>query len=121
MKFLSDQDVYSITVRFLVGLGHNVVTASHMGLAQAEDADLLRIAHQDGRIHITRDRDFGGLVFLRGGGGGVIYLRMLPSTLNAVHSELERVLSIYAEQELQGFFVVIEPGRHRVRKLITGP
>jgi predicted nuclease of predicted toxin-antitoxin system len=121
MKFLADQDVYAITLRFLVGLGHDVVTAAQLGLAQAEDAALLRVAQQQSRILITRDRDFGGLVFVHGGGAGVIYLRMLPSTLNAVHSELERVLTMYSEQELQGFFVVIEPGRHRVRRLTTGP
>jgi predicted nuclease of predicted toxin-antitoxin system len=121
MKFLTDQDVYAITVRFLNGLGHDVVTASQLGLAQAEDAQLLQTAQQQGRILITRDRDFGGLVFIHGGGAGVIYLRMLPSTLNAVHSELERVLTLYSEQELQSFFVVIEPGRHRVRRLTSGP
>ena len=115
------QDVYAITVRLLVGLGHDVVTAFQLGLAQAEDAELLRVTQQQSRILITCDRDFGGLVFVHGGGAGVIYLRMLPSTLNAVHSELERVLTLYTEQELQGFFVVIEPGRHRVRRLTTGP
>jgi predicted nuclease of predicted toxin-antitoxin system len=121
MKFLTDQDVYAITVRFLSGLGHDVITAAQLGLAQAEDAELLRVAQQQGRIFVTRDRDFGGLVFVHGGGAGVIYLRMLPSTQNSVHAELERVLSLYTEQELQGFFVVIEPGRHRARKLGTGP
>ena len=41
---------------------------------------------------------------------------MLPSTLEAVHAELGRVLSLYSEAELLGSFVVVEPGRHRVRK-----
>jgi len=31
MKFLTDQDAYAITVRFLVGLGHDVVTAAQVG------------------------------------------------------------------------------------------
>jgi hypothetical protein len=34
-----------------------------------------------------------------------------------VHAEFERVLTLYTEQELQGSFVVIEPGRHRIRRL----
>jgi predicted nuclease of predicted toxin-antitoxin system len=69
---------------------------------------------------VTRDRDFGGLVFVQGGGAGVIYLRMAPSTQASVHKELERVLTLYAEQELQCAFTVIEPGRHRMRKLGQG-
>lgn len=116
MKFLTDQDVYASTVRFLSGLGHDVLSASPLGLAQAEDAELLRVAHEKSHLFVTRDRDFGGLVFVQGGGAGVIYLRMLPSTQNAIHAELERTLALYSELELQSSFVVIEPGRHRIRK-----
>lgn len=120
MKFLGDQDVYAITIALLSSLGHDVVRAAALGLAQAEDAELLRVAHEQGRIFVTRDRDFGALVFVQGSGPGVIYLRMLPSTQDAVHAELERVMTLYSEQELQASFVVIEPGRHRIRKLGPG-
>jgi len=121
MKFLADQDVYGITTAFLEGLGHDVVRAVQLGLAQAEDAELLRVAHEQGRIVLTRDRDFGALVFVQGGGTGVIYVRILPSTQNAVHAQLERVLTLYSETELQSSFIVVEPGRHRIRKLGPGP
>src|SRR5437660_1031112 len=73
MKFLADQDVYASTVRFLSGLAHAVVTAGQLGLAKAEDTELLRVAHEQSRIFVTRDRDFGGLVFVQGSGPGVIY------------------------------------------------
>jgi predicted nuclease of predicted toxin-antitoxin system len=117
MKFLVDQDVYAGTIGFLSGLRHDVVRAAELGLAQADDAELLRVAREQERIFLTRDRDFGALVFVQGSGPGVIYLRVLPSTQNAVHAELERVLTLYSEQELQASFVVIEPARHRIRKL----
>ncbi len=117
MKFLADQDVYANTVSFLARLGHDVVPVAQIGLAQAEDAELLRVAQEQGRVLVTRDRDYGGIVFVRGGGPGVLYLRILPSTQNAVHLEMERVLSLYTPGELQNSFVVVEPGRHRIRKL----
>jgi predicted nuclease of predicted toxin-antitoxin system len=120
MKFLSDQDVYGATVRVLTTLGHEVAPVARLGLAQAEDIDLLQVAHEQGRLFITRDRDFGGLVFVEGSRPGVIYLRILPSTQNAVHAELERVLTLYSEEELRRAFLVIEPGRHRIRRLATG-
>jgi predicted nuclease of predicted toxin-antitoxin system len=116
MRFLTDQDVYATTVGFLQGLGHDVVTVAQLGLSQAEDAALLQAAHDQSRIFVTRDRDYGGMVFLQGGDAGVIYLRMLPSTQGAVHTELARVLTLYSEQDLNDSFVVIEPGRHRIRK-----
>lgn len=121
MKFLADQDVYAVTIAFLSGLGHDVVRDAQLGLAQAEDAELLRLAHEQQRILVTRDRDFGAFVFVRGNGARVLYLRILPSTQNAVHAELARVLSMHSEQELQASFVVVEPGRHRMRKLDSGP
>ena len=117
MKFLADQDVYASTIRFLQGLGHDVIPAAQHGVSQADDADLLRAAQSQGRIFVTRDRDFGSLVFVAEMGSGVVYLRMLPSTLAAVHLELERVLNKYTESELLNAFVVIEPARHRYRML----
>ncbi|HKP51449.1 MAG TPA: DUF5615 family PIN-like protein [Chloroflexia bacterium] len=117
MKFLLDQDVYGSTARFLLGLGHDVVPVSQIGYSEAEDIDLLLLAQQQGRILVTRDRDYGGLVFIGNIGTGVIYLRILPSTQDVVHQELQRVLQSYSEEELQGAFVVVEPGRHRFRKL----
>ncbi len=119
MKFLADQDVFALSVAFLRGLGHDVATAHQLGLAQADDAELLRIAREQGRIFVTRDRDFGSLVFVQGGGPGVVYLRLLPSTLTAVHAEFERVLTLYSQENLQRSFVVIEPARHRIRNLGT--
>jgi predicted nuclease of predicted toxin-antitoxin system len=119
MKFLADQDVYGLTVRFLSGLGHHCVPVAQIGLSRADDSELLRLAHEQGRIFLTRDRDFGAMVFVQGRGPGVIYLRILPSTQTAVHGELVRVLELYSEQELAASFVVIEPGRHRIRKLST--
>jgi len=116
MRLLTDQDVYEATVRYLRGMGHDVATAAEMGMSQSEDSDLLRIARAQARVFVTRDRDYGGLVFVQSLGAGVLYLRVLPSTLEAVHSELGRVLSLYDENELLGWFVVVEPGRHRVRK-----
>jgi predicted nuclease of predicted toxin-antitoxin system len=119
MRFLLDQDVFSATGRFLIDLGHDAVPVAKLGLARASDLELLRIAHAENRIFVTRDRDFGNLVFLQQLGAGVIYLRMLPSTQKTVHEELRRVLQDHSESELARTFVVVEPGRHRIRKLAT--
>ena len=116
MKLLADQDVYGQTVRFVADLGHEVVPIARIGLAEAEDTEVLRRAREEGRVFLTRDRDFGELVFLKGEGPGVIYLRILPSTMSAVHSELARVLREHEEEELLQSSVVVESGRYRVRR-----
>jgi predicted nuclease of predicted toxin-antitoxin system len=98
-------------------LGHDVVPVAKLGLAQASDADLLKTARDQSRVFVSRDRDFGGMVFVQDLGTGVVYLRMSPSTQNVVHQELARVLNEHSEVELRQAFVVVEPGRHRFRKL----
>lgn len=116
MKFLPDQDVYALTERFLRGLGYDIVTAAELGLSRAADVDLLKTAGEQKRIFVTRDRDYGNLVFVHGEGSGVVYMRILPSTLDDVHAELKKVLETYSEPELAASFVVVEKNRHRIRK-----
>jgi predicted nuclease of predicted toxin-antitoxin system len=71
VRFLIDQDVYALTSRFLKGLGHDVVAAAELGLSQAPDGDLLTRAVHENRLFVTRDKDFGALVFVgRLGKGG---------------------------------------------------
>jgi predicted nuclease of predicted toxin-antitoxin system len=117
MRFLLDQDVYAATARFLADLGHDVVQVGRIGLSQATDEELLAVAQEQGRIFVTRDRDFGALVFVKVLGAGVLYLRMLPSTQDSVHDELGQVLRSYSVEELQKAFVVVEAGVHRFRRL----
>ncbi|MCI0335023.1 MAG: DUF5615 family PIN-like protein [Planctomycetes bacterium] len=119
MRLLADQDVYAMTLALLRNRGHDVSTVSEMGLSQATDLAILQTAIQDKRILLTRDRDYGGLIFARSIHGGVIYLRIAPTVLHATHDELLRVLSQYGEVELLNALVVVEAGRHRFRK-ITG-
>ncbi len=117
MRFLLEQDVYAVTARFLQESGHDVATASEMGLARAYDSQLLAASQEQNRILVTRDRDFGGLVFVNRLGAGVIYLRISPATCSAGHQELHKVLGSYSEEQLQQAFITVEPPRHRFRRL----
>jgi predicted nuclease of predicted toxin-antitoxin system len=116
MRLLLDQDVYAVTARALSDAGHDVVLAAEWGLAQAPDGHILKVAQENERVVVTRDRDYGNLVFVREVGTGVIYLRLLQNNLNAVHIELLRVLQRYTQADLLGSFVVVEADRHRFRR-----
>ena len=116
MRLLLDQDVYAVTARFLNGLGHDIVLAGEAGLSRATDLEVLNKAREDRRILVTRDRDFGGLVFTEVVEAGVIYLKIGPTTVNSVHQELRRALEEHSEDQVRRAFVVVEPGRHRFRR-----
>lgn len=118
MRLLPDQDVYAVTAIALRESGHDVVTAAQLNLSRAKDTELLQRAAAEQRILVTRDKDYGGLVFVGKLGRGVILLRVTHSTIHAVHTELLRTLALYSEDDLAGAFLVIEPGMHRFRKLI---
>ena len=95
MKLLADNDVYKITVDFLRQHGHDVVNAKELGLNKASDKELLEKAKIMDRLFITRDKDFGMLVFLK----------------------KEKILEKYTEKDLKTTFCVVEPHRYRIRRV----
>lgn len=116
MQFLADQDVYKMTLSFLANLGHEVIPAKKIGMHRASDRELLKKAKDTGRLLITRDKDYGALVFIeRELSGGVILLRSEPATINEVHKTLRRVLQENTEKKLQQSFCVVKPYRYRIR------
>jgi predicted nuclease of predicted toxin-antitoxin system len=117
MRSLLDQDVDAVTGRSLWDHEHDVRTAADIGGSRALNETLLTTAHAQARLFRTRDRDFGVLVFVRGCEAGMIYLRVEPATFHAVHEELAHVLGSYTEEALRNALVVVEPGRHRFRRL----
>jgi predicted nuclease of predicted toxin-antitoxin system len=116
MRFLLDQDVYAVTARFLIAGGHDVVLVAEIEMSEAADEEILRTAQAQNRILVTRDRDYGNLVFVRGLGAGVIYLRIQFKNANEVHNQLIRVLETYSETDLSGAFVVVEFDGYRFRR-----
>ncbi|MCR4440308.1 MAG: DUF5615 family PIN-like protein [bacterium] len=118
MRVLVDQDVYQLTVDQLRKWRHDVVTAREIGLQRAPDEDLLLKAREMRRLLVTRDKGFGAVVFLkRELSVGVLLLRVSPSTIDDVHGELKRVFEEHSQEELGRFFCVVEPHRHRMRRL----
>lgn len=118
MRLLADQDVYRLTIEWLRKEGHDIVTAKELGMQQAVDEELLRKAKGTDRLLLTRDKDFGALVFLHEElSAGVIFLRITPATVEEVHQELGRLLQEHNKEELRDLFCVVQPHRHRIRRI----
>lgn len=118
MKLLIDHDVYKITIDFLKQHGHDVVIAKELGLHTASDEELLEKAKTTDRLLITRDKDFGMLVFLKKEiCSGVICLKVTPTTVHDVNNELLKILGKCTETDLKASFCVIEPYRYRIRHI----
>jgi len=118
MRLLTDQDIYHFTIEWLKKEGHDVITASELGMSRASDEKLLDKAKELNRIFVTRDKDFGALVFLKNKVScGVILLRSTPEDIEETQAELKSLFEEYEEKELYNLFCVVEPNQYRIRHL----
>jgi predicted nuclease of predicted toxin-antitoxin system len=115
MRFLLDQSSDARLIPHLISLGHDAIRVGRDHPSGLPDVEVPRIAHEEGRILITDDRDFGELVFRqRRAHAGVIYLRLGAYVPLATAIErLDYVLNHHAEQLDQ--FLVVSPHQVRVR------
>ncbi|MBC7218323.1 MAG: DUF5615 family PIN-like protein, partial [Candidatus Caldatribacterium sp.] len=84
----------------------------------AEDQEVMELARRERRVLLTEDKDFGHLAYLSGIPRiGVILLRF-PA--RARHDLCNAVLSLIRREgpKLEESFVVLEPGRIRIRRFI---
>ena len=85
--------------------------------AAASDAEVMARAQREGRLLLTEDKDFGDLVFRRGGQvPGIVLLRIDP-TMHALKSRrLDAAIARFAEG-LFGRYMTVEEARFRSRPL----
>jgi predicted nuclease of predicted toxin-antitoxin system len=114
-QFLADESCDFAVVRALRAEGYDVlaVAESYRG---AEDQQVIELARQSGRILLTEDKDFGHLIFAAGSAEvGVIFLRF-PAREREKLAEQVVKLAIREGAKLKGSFVVVQPGRIRIRR-----
>ena len=115
MRVLLDQSVDARLLPFLTSLGHDAVRIGHDYPPGLPDEEVLAIAHREGRILITNDRDFGELVFVHGQAhAGVIYLRLPYSDLPLTQQRLTDVLAHHSAALDQ--FITVSRTRIRIRR-----
>jgi predicted nuclease of predicted toxin-antitoxin system len=124
MKFLLDENIDARLLPFLQDLGHDVTSVAKDYRYGLLDEDVLEMAHQEHRILITNDRDFGDLIFHQGlPHSGIILFRLAPNDAN-IHLRkvrLQYVLTHYADR-LHHFIVVTQKSvktRKMAQKQVT--
>lgn len=81
------------------------------------DADVMARAQREGRLLLTEDKDFGDLVFRRGGQvPGIVLLRIDPAMHELKRHRLDAVISGFGDR-LFGRYMTIEESRFRSRPL----
>lgn len=113
-KLLLDENIGYLVLEELRKRGYDAksILESNRG---TDDATVLRLASEEGRILATLDRDFGRLVFLKSQKHvGVIFLRLSKETSKNILSVLLAVLENY-EDKVQNRFVTASESGIRIR------
>ncbi len=121
MQFLADMGVSTRVADWLRSQGHDVVHLRDRGLQRMPNGDIFHLAAQEQRIVLTFDLDFGEI--LAGSGGtvvSVVLFRLHDTRTDHVIQRLESVLQQSSAELLQGAIIVVEEGRHRIRRLPIG-
>ncbi len=79
MKLLADQHISPRTVDFLCGLGHDAIRVVDRLPSDASDREILEVARREGRVVLTQDLDFTGLIALREPAGPSLVILRLGS------------------------------------------
>lgn len=117
MRLLANENFPATSVRLLREAGHDVVYVAEDFRSVGDDV-VLQQAHDQARILLTFDRDYGELIFRRRlpAPAGVIYMRFEPQT---PHEPAALVLTLahIAGLQLDGWFTVLTREEIRQRRL----
>ncbi len=117
MRVVADESCDYGIVRGLRSVGHDVVSIAET-LPGVNDENVIDLARSEARLLITEDKDFGQLVFSAAKENSGVLLIRYPALARS--SLVDAVLKLLSERgdSLYGCFVVIEPGRIRLSRLV---
>ena len=116
MRFIADDGVDGSLVNLLRQAGHDVLYFAETDCG-TEDEVILDLARNEHRMFITRDKDFGELVYrMKKLHSGIILIR--AEELSSLQRSQLVASFIHDNYEmLAGSFMVIQPGTARFRKM----
>ncbi len=121
MKLLLDQGTPRSAAARLRDLGHDAVHTSEIGLAEAEDRQVLTRATKEGRVVVTLDADFHSVLALsRAKGPSVIRIRIEGLRAEALVTLLQAVTRQARDELKAGAMISVQQGRIRIRRLPVG-
>jgi predicted nuclease of predicted toxin-antitoxin system len=116
MRWLADECVSAALVAHLRAMGHDVSYIAELAPAEA-DSSVMAHAQREARLLLTEDKDFGELVFRRGGAvPGLVLIRIDPERATLTSGRLDAAITRFGDS-LFGRYTVVQEARFRSRPL----
>jgi predicted nuclease of predicted toxin-antitoxin system len=121
VRFLADMGVSQKVIGWLRANGHDATHLRDEGLQTLPNGQIFEKAARELRLVLTFDLDFGEILAACGAQTvSVILFRLRNTRADFVIKRLNDVLAQSSADLSQGAIVIVEDGRHRVRKLPIG-
>lgn len=121
MRFLADMGVSQGVVEWLRSAGHDAIHLREEGLHRLPNGDIFQKGFIEHRVVLTFDLDFGEIVAASAGHVvSVVLFRLHNTRTGHVVERLQAVLEQSSAELQSGAIIVVEEGRHRVRRLPIG-
>jgi predicted nuclease of predicted toxin-antitoxin system len=116
INFLADESCDFTVVRALRAAKFDVLSVAE-SFPSISDEQVLQRSLKEERILLTEDKDFGEWVFAHGKKvPGVILVRFPGNARKQLAEEIRMLVEDYGTDLIRNF-VVLEPGRARIRKI----
>jgi len=113
MKLLLDTCVWGGSRKELENVGHDVQWAGDWAEDPGDD-EILFQAHNEGRILVTLDKDFGEMAIVKGiPHSGIV--RLVNVSAREQGTVCAGIIAKYGEELQSGTIITAEPGRLRIR------
>lgn len=118
IRVLLDQGLPRSAANLLRSLNWDAQHVGERGMSRAEDATILEVARQEGRIVVTLDADFHALLAISAAEGpSVLRIRMEGLKADAIAALVERVFASVGRDLACGALVTVQEGKVRVKRL----
>lgn len=118
MRLLLDQGTPRSTAKLLTDAGFDAVHTADLGLAEADDTEIIEAARDDDRVVITLDSDFHTILAItRATKPSVIRLRIQGLNADDLSLLVQYVLSRCADDLINGAMISVTEIQVRIRRL----
>ena len=116
MRFLVDECVGKRVANWLKDRGHHVIDVLSSYLKGSDDRTLLALAHRENLVLITKDRDFGDLIFRDGlDSSGLIWIKDGDMRSSRMSRFIDQAIDLHSDI-MENSIIILKDWRIR-----TGP